>query len=53
MYSNRKIPEPFCRVPSNAPAAEQRADPLPPPEKGSGTQDSLPLLALLLMEFLK
>lgn len=59
MYSNTKIPEPFCRRTGNAahagtPAPAAKA-PKPSAEKkqASGQQDSLPLLALLLAELFR
>lgn len=54
MYSNAKIPEPFCRrTGSAATAASPATASKPSAEKkqASGQQDSLPLLAFLLMEF--
>lgn len=60
MYSNAKIPEPFCRREGGASAAGQPKPAVSAAEtvasekkQASGQQDSLPLLAFLLMELLK
>lgn len=56
MYSNAKIPEPFCRrTNSAAPAGNPAPASKPSAEKkqASGQQDSLPLLALLLAELFR
>lgn len=56
MYSNPKIPEPFCR------GASPVQDPAPRAEKPSSAektqpaearQDAMPLLAFLLMEYFR
>lgn len=56
MYSNAKIPEPFCRrTNSAAPAGNPAPASKPSAEKkqASGQQDSLPLLAFLLAELFR